>query len=288
MNLSIIIPLFNAERYIDHLLKSIYNQCNSPIDFEVIIIDDCSVDNSSALISNFVQRYDIDNLNYIKLTSNQGTANARNVGLSIAAGQWIQFVDSDDRLPDNYFKQVTSLLEQPTVECYIYGVKYIHEDHIVTHSPSAEVDARMIGYKNVVVNKIYKRYLLDNFETDYTFEDVIWLVKLMSKSPECEVIEKLYYPVNRQNEESKMANSKSEDWYKMARSSIKQAKTLTATSRQFALETFVGTLRSKKFKLRHRLPVAIAALISNLSYLPFVITYGIRKLDHMTIEYKKK
>lgn len=96
MNLSIIIPFFNAERSILDCLNSII-QTNS-ISFEIILIDDCSSDNGYQIVNQFIIDKNINNAILIKHNGNRGVASARNTGLEHATGEYIYFIDADDTI----------------------------------------------------------------------------------------------------------------------------------------------------------------------------------------------
>ena len=90
--ISIIIPAFNAEASIERAVSSVINQTYRSI--ELIVINDCSLDNTSKLLRSFVD-------NTIKITvienkTNNGVATARNQGIDAANGDWITFLDADD------------------------------------------------------------------------------------------------------------------------------------------------------------------------------------------------
>ena len=99
MKVSVIIPMFNAEKYLAVCLESLLIQTLQ--DFEVIVVDDCSTDNSVAIAENFLGKFG-GRLKIICLEENSGTPGLpRNIGLEYAAGKYIYFVDSDDFLIDN-------------------------------------------------------------------------------------------------------------------------------------------------------------------------------------------
>lgn len=93
--LSIIIPLYNCEKYIKQCLDTIFRQEMNESDFEVIVIDDGSKDSGYSLASEYAKRY--QNIIVIK-QENQGVACARNNALEKATGDYITFVDADDML----------------------------------------------------------------------------------------------------------------------------------------------------------------------------------------------
>ena len=93
--LSIIIPLYNCEKYIKHCLDSILAQGLNKSDFEIIIVDDGSVDNSYSIASAYAT--DHDNIIVVR-QENQGVACTRNNALQMAKGNYVTFVDADDML----------------------------------------------------------------------------------------------------------------------------------------------------------------------------------------------
>ena len=96
MRLSIIVPVYNVEKYIEECLESIYKQ--NITDFEVICIDDKGKDNSILKIKEFVNKNNIKNLKIIEHLQNKGLSEARNTGIDNAEGKYICFLDSDDKL----------------------------------------------------------------------------------------------------------------------------------------------------------------------------------------------
>ncbi|MBQ9012691.1 MAG: glycosyltransferase family 2 protein [Bacilli bacterium] len=89
---SIITPMYNSEKYIGQTIESVLNQTYQ--EWEMLIIDDCSNDNSPNIVKEYVQ---IDKrIRYIRVKENKGVSNARNIGLQQARGRFIAFLDSDD------------------------------------------------------------------------------------------------------------------------------------------------------------------------------------------------
>ena len=112
MKLSVIVPVYNVERYLNRCLDSVVAaaeavsmRCN----IEIICIDDGSTDGSSEILRDYAKR---DNRIKLIRQNNQGLAAARNVGLDIASGNWISFVDSDDWVDKSYFKALLDAAER--------------------------------------------------------------------------------------------------------------------------------------------------------------------------------
>ncbi len=94
---SVIIPLYNAEDYIKVTLMSLQNQTLQ--DFEVVIVDDCSTDTSLAIVNQFKEEEELgDKIRVITLEKNGGISNTRNVGLNFSKGKYVTFLDNDDLL----------------------------------------------------------------------------------------------------------------------------------------------------------------------------------------------
>lgn len=100
-DISIIVPVFNRAGYIGALVESIKRQTFHT--FECIIIDDGSTDNTGELCDSLTKD---DGRFIVRHTENYGVSHARNLGLELASGQYITFVDSDDILPCNYIKKL--------------------------------------------------------------------------------------------------------------------------------------------------------------------------------------
>ncbi len=101
--ISIIIPVYNSEKYIRRCLNSILNQTFQ--DFEIILIDDNSKENSLKIISE-IEKIHKDKIKILKNAKNVGAGASRNKGLKIASGEYITFIDSDDYIEKNTLKRM--------------------------------------------------------------------------------------------------------------------------------------------------------------------------------------
>ncbi|RXG27154.1 glycosyltransferase [Leeuwenhoekiella palythoae] len=121
--LSIIIPVYNVEDYIEQCLASIYSQDINFLDLEIIIVDDGTQDKSIATVENFL------NFPNIKLIAqkNSGLSVARNNGLELAKGKYVWFVDSDDWLIENSLNVLfESLKKFPEIDIFITPLKKVY------------------------------------------------------------------------------------------------------------------------------------------------------------------
>lgn len=113
--ISVIVPVYNAEKYMARCLDSILMQADESI--EVVIVNDGSTDSTEEVIKTYIGKYK-SSIKYIK-KENSGVANARNIGLEKATGDYIIFVDSDDYIDKDLFEKL-----QPYMERNIDIIKY--------------------------------------------------------------------------------------------------------------------------------------------------------------------
>lgn len=119
--LSIIIPAYNASKTIDRCLSFIVNQ--SFDDYEVIVIDDCSEDNTTDIIIEYQNRYG-DKIVVLRTEEHGGGPGlARNLGIDKATGKYISFVDADDWIDSSLYSVVLSYLEISDADVAVFGVK---------------------------------------------------------------------------------------------------------------------------------------------------------------------
>lgn len=100
MKISIIVPVYNTCNYLSRCLDSLVNQ-DIYNDIEIIVIDDGSTDESPEIIRKYAKQY--ANIKAIFLSFNTGVVTARNIGLNIAKGEYIGFLDSDDYVDNRFF-----------------------------------------------------------------------------------------------------------------------------------------------------------------------------------------
>lgn len=118
---SIIVPVYNADKYLEDCLNSIINQTYRAL--EIIIIDDGSTDNSSAIIQDFARKD--ERIIHIKKT-NSGVSSTRNIGLSNASGRYVYFCDADDMLHERIIEILVKSLKNNNISIVGYS-NDIHE-----------------------------------------------------------------------------------------------------------------------------------------------------------------
>lgn len=127
---SIVTPVYNAERFIEKTINSV--QAQTYEQFEMILVDDCSPDDSAAVIKNLAA---LDTrIKYVKLEENAGAAVARNTGLEYAKGQYIAFIDSDDVWkPEKLAKQIAFMKKNDYAFTYT-NFEMVEEDGTVINA----------------------------------------------------------------------------------------------------------------------------------------------------------
>jgi len=127
---SIIIPAYNSGKYIDKTIKGIISQTYK--DWEVIVIDDCSVDDTKEIVMKY-QKTD-KRIKYLQLDKNSGPAMARNMGIEKSNSRYIAFCDSDDIwMPEKLEKQLSEMEISKSVICFTSYTK-MSEDGVITKS----------------------------------------------------------------------------------------------------------------------------------------------------------
>lgn len=136
--LSVIITAYNREKFLEECIYSIRQQTYKNL--EILIIDDCSTDNTEKLIKNIQQ--DDERIKYMKYNINKGAGAAKNTGIEQATGKYITFVDSDDKLANIYaYETAIKSFEKNNIDVYVY------------------MQAKQ---ENILINKKYKKYKIDS------------------------------------------------------------------------------------------------------------------------------
>ena len=164
MKLSIIIPMYNAERYIGGCLDSLLNQDLSVEEYEIIVINDGSTDNGEQIVQTYIKKYP-----QILLYSqeNGGVSNARNKGMSLARGEYVCFVDADDFLIENALGRIVEEALKRNLQILVYQKTEEKESHDSTFQvEEAQTGIKFIekhNFVNYVWNcVIQKSFLSDN------------------------------------------------------------------------------------------------------------------------------
>lgn len=225
IELSIIVPVYNVEKYVKECLQSLVNQTLDKDSYEIIIVNDGSKDKSLEICKEFEEKYD-----YIKLISqeNKGLGAARNLGIKNSSGMYIGFVDSDDYVKEDMFEKLLNCAKKDDVDMVICNVqRYLEKSKKMINCPTGLEENKV--YKNeefmesylsgkivsMAWNKIYKRYLFDDisFDEGVYYEDIYPAYKLLEKSKTVKKVDDyLYiYRIREENITSKFDDKKIKD-----------------------------------------------------------------------------
>jgi len=122
--ISVIVPVYNTEKYVKKCLESIINQTMQ--DFEIIVVDDGSTDNSAEVINKLIRKNENIIIKYYR-KENGGLSDARNYGVKYAEGKYISFIDSDDYIDKNLFKNLEKYIDED-IELIKFKMKTIDEN----------------------------------------------------------------------------------------------------------------------------------------------------------------
>lgn len=166
--LSVIIPIYNVEKYIKPCLDSLYRQNIDQNRFEVVVIDDESPDNSRFIVEEYAKNKD----NIILISqNNKGLGGARNTGIKHAKGKYLLFLDSDDYYLDNTLETLLNQCIQLGVDVLEFGAQGIDEDGKITYNKILSNSGIYSGIDyylktdcmDSACNKIYSReFLISN------------------------------------------------------------------------------------------------------------------------------
>lgn len=178
-NVSIIVPVYNVEKYLEKCLASLAVQTLDSI--EIIVVNDGSPDNSQEIIDRFKLKYPNRIFSYTK--PNGGLSDARNFGLEKARGQYIGFIDSDDWIEPNMFEILYKKAISENSDLVLCDLEYVWDETNITKN--------MLGYKMILNkpieksvflsplfawNKLYHRSLFDDLHIKYPigvwYEDI--------------------------------------------------------------------------------------------------------------------
>lgn len=209
--ISIIVPVYNTEKYLDRCIQSILAQTYT--NFELLLIDDGSTDSSGAICDSYAEQ---DSRVRVFHKPNGGVSSARNMGLDNALGEWIIFCDSDDWIDAEMYEQMYNAAIQNKVDMVCCGLlveeknnktilsyKNNYKDHKLMYDCLAPIIVTYFATWNKLVSKkIYDINRIRATEGANMWEDVELMTKIRYFSQSSCVINKPFYHYNRMNESS--------------------------------------------------------------------------------------
>lgn len=201
---SIIVPVYNSERYIGKCIDSLLTQTHE--DIELILVDDCSKDHSYEIMKKRAHE-EPRKIRLVKNPENKGAGASRNVGLDIANGDYIGFIDSDDYIDRDTVKKMHDALEKDDIDIARINRKIVYRNHdfsflgrkLDVREDGIIVPKRELEYLTSdspgVTNKLFTRELIDNrrFPEQLKWEDYPFSIPLMYQAKGVETVPDVFY-----------------------------------------------------------------------------------------------
>lgn len=206
--ISVIVPVYNVEKYLEKCIKSITNQTYHNL--EIILVNDGSQDKSGKICDFWAQK---DSRIKVIHKENGGLSDARNVGIKIATGEYIGFVDSDDYINPNFYEILMTNMNRYKADISACSIRKFSEEEVLDESLSLNekvytfiteealsdlIDENILN--QTVWNKLYKREVINDiyFEFGKIHEDVFWTYQVFGNAKKVVYInQELYYYLQR-------------------------------------------------------------------------------------------
>ena len=227
--ISVIIPVYNCEKYLDRCIESVQQQTYS--DWELVLVDDGSSDNSLQIIKEYSEQD--ERIKYFHKDKSEGAGPARNKGIEESSGEYIMFIDADDYMADNMLEKLYSTITKGYdvvvcgYQCYVEGIG--NTDKIAVNSAVLEGKAKVRdffartfpeGMAGYLWNKIYRRSLIEKngirFPAMKRLQDGMFNIGYFSVAESCCFIEDALY-FYRENPQTDMFKKCPPDYFDLIR-----------------------------------------------------------------------
>lgn len=212
VKVSIIVPVYNVENYLDKCLDSLINQTLQ--DIEIIVINDGSTDNSQSIIDSYQDKY--PKLIKVIRQPNQGISVARNKGLEQAKGQYIAFIDSDDYADKNMLQKAYDHIKKEQADIVVWNYYEVNSSAEILKKQTIpnfkscslkDEPTLLFSINPAPWNKLYKKSLFDTirFPNDKTkYEDLMTIPKVLINARKISKLEESFnYYLIRNNGETR-------------------------------------------------------------------------------------
>lgn len=189
---SIIVPVYNDERYVKQCLDSLINQLLEEI--EIIVVDDGSTDNSKVICEQFVS---LDDRVKLVCKENGGLSDARNTGLKYANAGYVGFIDSDDYVDDDFYKILYEGIQSKDVQLAVAQIKKTDDvgnvlfcagydqERVISNEEAMQSMLSVKGISNSVCNKLFRKDLFSEnpFPVGKLYEDEYVAYRIVDMCP---------------------------------------------------------------------------------------------------------
>ncbi len=169
LNLTIIVPCYNVEKYVEKSIKSILEQTYESI--KIIAIDDCSTDKTFSKITELQHKYS-DKLQVYQNEKNKGLAYTRNRGIKLADSEFIGFIDSDDYIDNEYYEKLMTTLAKNEADIAIADMQLVDEDGNLLGTVQSGINPEETELKKAAIdnglaasacNKVFRKTLIEKY-----------------------------------------------------------------------------------------------------------------------------
>lgn len=194
-DLTIIIPVYNVEKYLERCMESVLHQ-KTVYSYEVVVVNDCSPDNSRSILDKYK---DCPCVKVYHHSENKGLSGARNTGLKEMHGRYVMFVDSDDYLPDNAVEDLMKVAHRLDADMVQGGYQCVNATNDELLGSVVYADCNDVPPNGVLSGmawgKVYKAHLFSQvcFPEKYWFEDTIVTALLSHMSKRIATIADIVY-----------------------------------------------------------------------------------------------
>lgn len=200
--ISVIVPIYNVENYLERCIQSIINQTYKNL--EIILVDDGSPDNCPRICDDYAEK---DSRVRVIHKANGGLSDARNAGTVVALGELVAYIDSDDWVEPEMLEDMYTRMQKDGSDIVASGVNWVDDNGALLRVESSETDCILDKtqsmnellsdrkFKQHVWNKLYKLSLIRNipFEKGKYHEDVFWSYQVVGVADRVSVMTKSYY-----------------------------------------------------------------------------------------------
>lgn len=209
--ISVIVPVYNVENYIEKCLETLVNQTLK--DIEIILVNDGSKDRSIDIINRFIKQYP-DKIVYLE-KENGGLSDARNFGIPHAKGEYIAFLDSDDYVEKDMYENMYELAKKENsdmVECdfyWQYPDKLKKDEGTIYHGKNEMIEkVRVVAWNKLIKREILEKNPEVRFPKGLRYEDVEFTYKLVPYIEKVSFLKKPY--VHYVQREGSISNEQNE------------------------------------------------------------------------------